>query len=69
MLTALNCYVLWGLTWLQFLTTLGCFYYNGLNLWFYVVTGHPLGLTIPATNGWLRISSGDEARSNAMTSC
>ncbi len=47
MLTALNCYVLWGLTWLQFLTTLGCFYYNGLNLWFYVVTGHPLGLTIP----------------------
>lgn len=47
MLTVANCYLLWGLTWLQFVTTLGSFSYEGRNLWFYSTTGEPLGLTIP----------------------
>jgi len=47
MLTAVNCFVLWGFTWLQFLTNLMCFTQRGHGLWFYVVRGEPLGLTIP----------------------
>lgn len=47
MLTVANCYLLWGLTWLQFVTTLGCFSFSGRNLWFYTVNGEPLGMTIP----------------------
>lgn len=49
MLTAVNCFLLWGLTWLQFVISLGNFSYRGTNLWFYVVEGEPLGMTIPET--------------------
>lgn len=47
MLTAANCYLLWGLTWLQFVIILTGFSYRGLNLWFYSAAGEPLGMTIP----------------------
>lgn len=47
MLTAANCYLLWMLTWLQFLVTLVTFSYKGKNLWFYTASGEAFGLTIP----------------------
>ena len=47
MLTTVNCYLLWGFTWLQFLTTFFSFSYRGRNLSFYTVSGDPLGFTIP----------------------
>ena len=47
MLTAVNAYLLWALTWLQFVTTLAVFSYRGFNLWFYSVRSDPFGLSIP----------------------
>lgn len=54
MLTALNAYSLWSLTWLQFVTTLAFFAYDGSNLWFYAVRSYPFGLSIP--EGFLAFS-------------
>ncbi len=54
MLTALNAYSLWSLTWLQFVTTLACFAYDGSNLWFYTTSSDPFQLSIP--EGFLAFS-------------
>jgi len=47
MLTAVNCYLLWAITWIQFVILVAFFSYRGLNLWYYSVSGKLFGLTIP----------------------
>ena len=47
MLTTVNCYLLWSLSWLQFVTTFSNFTSSGDNLTFYAISGEPLGLSIP----------------------
>ncbi len=47
MLTAVNCFLLWGFAWLQFVTMFSCFSYQGRNLWFWTVIGKSFGFTIP----------------------
>lgn len=49
LLTAMNCYLLWGFTWVQFVASLSCFSYRGRNLGFYAVTPEPFGMTVPET--------------------
>lgn len=49
LVTTVNCYLLWSLTWFQFLITLCCFSYRGHNLWFYALEPDPFGLSIPET--------------------
>lgn len=47
MITAVNCFLLWAFTWLQFVITLSSFSYHGENLWFYTVTDEHFHMTIP----------------------
>ncbi|MFC7339673.1 hypothetical protein ACFQY0_20985 [Haloferula chungangensis] len=49
LLTTVNCYLLWGLTWFQFVITLSCFSYSGRNLWFYALEPETFGLSVPET--------------------
>lgn len=47
MITAANCYLLWSFTWLQFVTSLSTFSYQGKNLGFYTVDADPFGVSLP----------------------
>ena len=47
MIAVVNCYMLWALTWVQFVVNLAFFSYQGRNLWFYTTRTDLFGLTLP----------------------
>ncbi len=47
MIAVVNCFMLWSLTWLQFLINFAFFSYEGHNLWFYITSTIFFGLTVP----------------------